>query len=392
MSNNHGQVRNNSKAEVKIKNKETGWDQITVKDLLKLPYYVAQGVKYHTAGRIYTPKPIWTTLNVTHRCNSRCVMCSEWTRQNNETELTLAEIGGIYRNPLFSSIKRFALSGGEPTLREDLVAIVQTVLDACLKIQHVIINTNGLDPDVVIDKVNELLILAENKSLSAFTVIVSIDGLGDTHQKIRRVPEAFERATETLNRLKMLQRKKSFELRSTCVVQPLNIGNIRELANFYQEVGLPITFAPVNDECILLQDNAPRDSVKLSDDHLAELQNLLEHKLQPYLTPSHVIYWREYFNIVRGKRRKLPCLLQHHHAGVDCNGALYMCFRDMSLVYGNMQNELPDRIWYSNRAREMRKRAEKYFCPKCTIFCDTAFSLRSEFFYYAMFLFKQMGR
>ncbi len=399
-----GRLRINDKAEMKTEYEETGSSQITVQDYFKLPYYIAKGIKYHAAGHIYTPKPLYSTLNVTHRCNSRCVMCSEWARPSNGKELTLAEISKIFRNHLFTSIERFTLSGGEATLREDLVEIVHAVLDACPQIQHILLNTNGLDPDMVTERVNRLLIVAKQKMLNAFTVIVSLDGYGDSHQRIRRVPRAFERVSETLKRLKMLQHKIPFHLRATCVVQPLNLGNLVELTNFGQETGLPITFIPIRTEGMpitfapacsegtVLSNNASRDSLRLADYHFEELQNIFEHKLQPYLPPSHVLSWQEYFKIVGGERRKLPCFLRHHYIGVDSDGTLYMCFADTSLAYGNIQDKQPDKIWYSDKAKEIRKRAETYFCPKCTILCDVAFSLRSEFFYYAIHLLKEKGK
>jgi MoaA/NifB/PqqE/SkfB family radical SAM enzyme len=77
---------------------------------------------------------------------------------------------------------------------------------------------------------------------------------------------------------------------------------------------------------------------------------------------------------------------------MDSDGTLHMCAADSSLVYGNARDEPPDKIWYSQKAREIRKRVEKYFCPKCTICCDTAFSFTHEFFYYAGFLLKEKSR
>jgi hypothetical protein len=89
-----------------------------------------------------------------------------------------------------------------------------------------------------------------------------------------------------------------------------------------------------------------------------------------------------------GRKRRLPCPLRNFHAGVDCDGTLYMCNADLSLVYGNLHNEEPDKIWYNEKSREVRKKAERYFCHECTIHCDVAYSLRTEFFYLTMLLLK----
>jgi len=57
-----------------------------------------------------------------------------------------------------------------------------------------------------------------------------------------------------------------------------------------------------------------------------------------------------------------------------------------------VRDEPPDKIWYSEKAKELRKRVKKHFCPGCTICCDLAFSFTHEFFYYARFLLKEKTR
>ena len=371
---------------------EVRGDQITVENLLRLPSYFIQGIKYHAAGYIYTPKPLISTINVTHRCNSRCIMCSYWKEHDSNQELTLTEIGRIYRNPLFGSLETIVLSGGEPILREDLVQIAQAILDSCPQIKSMTLLTNGLEPSLVVKKVKELLALANSKRLNRFSVSVSLDGCGATYEKIRRIPQAFEKVSETIDRLKRLQHETPFYLSSTCVVQPLNISNLVKLSDFGKELGLPITFSPVCVSDIFATDATMKDSLKFTDDQVKQLKAFFNQKQEINLQPSNVPFWREYFSIISGKRRRLPCFELYHFAGLDSDGTLFMCAADSSLVLGNVRDESPDKLWYSDRAKEVRKRAEKYLCPGCTVCCNTAFSFSHEFFYYAGFLLKEKTR
>jgi MoaA/NifB/PqqE/SkfB family radical SAM enzyme len=253
--------------------------------------------------------------------------------------------------------------------------------------------TNGLEPTIVMEKVQGILALPNYKSLSRLTVSISLDGYGDMHQKIRRFPQAFERATETIKRLKGLQHKAPFHLCSTCVVQPLNVDNLVQLAEFTRELGLPISFIPIRVPDCYVEDIANEPPLRFTHQDLAKLKIILDHQMQPNLPLSNAISWREYFKIAGGEKRRLPCFLAHHTAGVDSDGSLYsMCTADSSLVYGNVREEPPDKIWYSQKAKEIRKRVERYSCPKCTVCCNTAFSLREEFFYAAGFLLKEKGK
>lgn len=369
-------------------NREIVKNQLTVKEYTKLPVYLAQGIRYHAAGRLFTPKPKWSTLNVTHRCNARCIMCSEWTRPDSGNELTSGEIVDIYRNPLFNSIEKLGISGGEPTLKEDLVEIIKAILDACPRLRQVIINTNGLDTDMVVNKVEGLLTLAKQKYLKDLTVVVSLDGYGGMHERIRRIPLAFEKVRETINELKLLQREVPFYLCMNCVVQPSNFDSLADLARFSREMELPITFSPVLHSSTLIREEASRESLRLHKGHLEKLRTLLDHDLQSYLTLSNSVFWEEYFSIRSGGKRKLPCVMHNYHAGVDCDGTLYMCNADRTLAYGALHERSPEKIWYSKRAREIRKKAKRHFCPECTLCCDIPFSLRTEFFYVAALLLK----
>lgn len=364
-----------------------------MKNLIKLPYYIISGAKYHTAGRIHTPKPLYGTLHVIGRCDSKCIMCSNWRKRADERELTLAEIRQIFENPLFGSVEKFSLSGGEPTLREDLAQIAEIILDACPRVKEVLLQTNGLEPDRVTKRIKELLALPRIHKLEKLAVSVSLDGCGDIHEKIRRVPRAFERVTETIRRLQELQRTNRFYLCSTCVVQPLNLNGLVQLSDFGREIGLPVIFSPVCTSDCLVDDAGSKEAVRLTDAQLKALKALIEGQLESRLMPSNLPFWREYFKIVGGKgRRNLPCYLRHYCANVESNGMLWMCAADSSLVYGSALDTPPDKLWYSNTAKEIRGRAGKDFCPRCAICCDLAFAFSLEFFYYAGFLLREKSR
>lgn len=367
--------------------------QLTIGNLVRLPSYFARGVKYHAAGHLYVPKPLYAGLRVTRQCNSRCVMCSDWSSHDKARELSLSEIEQILKNPLFSSVEKFVLSGGEPTLREDLVQIADIVLDSCSRVKEISLLTNGLDTTLVMENVKSILSLPKLKQLDNFAVSVSLDGYGDTHETIRRVPGAFERVSETIRQLKEVQSIRPFYLCSTCVIQPLNVHDLRRISDFSRELELPVIFSPVCVSDDFIRDTDSREALEFTDDQLKEIKALLEGELKSSLMPSNLPFWREYFEIVRGRsQRKLPCYLLNFCANLDSDGTMRLCPADSSLEYGSALDTPPDKLWYSEAARELRERVAKTYCPSCTICCDLAFCFRHEFFYYAGFLLKEKAR
>ena len=103
---------------------------------------------------------MWTTprldtliLFVTSRCNSVCRTCFYWEELNQNGDLTFDEILRLSRTmPAFNEVW---LSGGEPTLREDLPEIISAFHETN-GIRSINFPTNGLLPERLVEQVNRI--------------------------------------------------------------------------------------------------------------------------------------------------------------------------------------------------------------------------------------------
>ena len=124
------------------------------------------------------------TVIVTYRCNARCNMCNRYkapSRPEEELSLdTLAKLPRMY----FTNI-----TGGEPFIRRDLPEIVRELYK---KSDRIVISTNGFFTD-------RILALAEE--FPKVGIRVSIEGLQQTNDEIRGLPDGFNRGYETLKKL-----------------------------------------------------------------------------------------------------------------------------------------------------------------------------------------------
>lgn len=107
-------------------------------------------------------------LSVTDVCNYRCAYClpNGYRKCNSSQELSLAEISRLLRAFSTLSFKKIRLTGGEPTLREDLPEIIQ---ESVAHGYQVGLTTNGyrLDRKVGLLKDSGLSLL--NVSLDSMT-------------------------------------------------------------------------------------------------------------------------------------------------------------------------------------------------------------------------------
>lgn len=319
-------------------------------------------------------------------------MCHEWNGKSSDGELSLSQISAIFENPLFSAAERFVLTGGEPVLRDDLAEIARIFVESQPKVRELLLLTNGLKPSLVVECVKNLLALTGRNRGMKLAVSLSLDGYGEVHERIRGVPQAFSRVTETIKRLKELQKQKPFYLSAVCVIQPANTGILTRLAAFGEEQALPLTFVPVQVGDHYVEDDDSRSSLTFTVEQIRELKYIIGDQLLPRMRPANIAFWREYFNIKAGKRRNIPCFLCRHYIRLESNGSLSSCFADSSLVYGSALDTPADRLWFSGEAKKMRDRIEKSICPTCTIYCDLDYAFSHEFFYYAKFLLKEKSR
>lgn len=346
-----------------------------------------EGIKFHAAGKLYVPKPTFSTIRVTHRCNSRCPSCVFWKESDKFQELTPNVIEALYQDKLFSSLEMLTLSGGEATLREDLAEIAEGVLKSCPNIRGITLCTNGFDNQRVIHAVKNLLKLTHSRRNIKLYISVSLDGIGHLHEIIRGVPDAFEKVTKTLADLKIIQQTNHLFLSVNCVVQPLNVLHLKEIAAYGEDNDLPLTFSPICVSDVFTNDEEVKKHLQFNPEQLDQLQKVIRNELLPRLRVFDRVFWHDYLNLINGAKRRVPCLLLNHYLQIDARGVMRGCDFDSRFVYGHIKESEPHRIWFSEKSRNMRDMIENNDCHRCTFHCNVGHSLAKEFFYYARYLF-----
>lgn len=368
---------------------ESSDNPVNVRNIVKIPKFIIDGIKFKAAGKLYTPKPLFSTIRVTHRCNSRCMSCVFWKENKTSVELSAEEIGRIYKNDLFSSLEVVTFSGGEATLRDDLAEIAHAILNHCRNVKTIALCTNGLDHDRVIRTVKGLLKLTESKKNVGLNISTSVDGIGKLQEVIRGVPNAFEKINKTIVGLQELQKSNQLFLSANCTVQPLNMLHLEEISIYGKKNNLPITFSPICTSDVFTDDNSLMEQLQFNAENSKVLLEIFKNKISPYLRTFNKAFWQDYFKIIHGSKRRVPCYLLNNYVQIDGNGIMRGCDFVENFIYGNIKKDEPDTIWFSDKAKRIRQHIKNNFCWKCTVNCNVGYSLSKEFFYYAKYLFKE---
>ena len=83
--------------------------------------------------------PLAVHLDVTWRCNERCVHC--YLDHDDLGEMTYDEIEGLLTQMAGAGVFFLTISGGEPLLRRDLFAIIRRARDLTFNVK---LKTNGI--------------------------------------------------------------------------------------------------------------------------------------------------------------------------------------------------------------------------------------------------------
>jgi len=309
-------------------------------------------------------RPTDAVLAVTYRCNARCVMCGIWSGRR------VAESPPeMYRN-LPSSLRSVNITGGEPFLRDDLPEIVEAVRGACRRAE-IVLSTNGLMTDRIVEMMRQL-----DAGPRTLGIAVSVDGIGDKHDEMRGIPDAFVKVQATVRRLAESGLGK---VRLAFTATPANVEYFGRVYDLSRQLGVEFTCAVAQSSEHYFQTSDETKSIAPE-----ALRRHVEPVIRSELASFSMKRWgRAYFmygllQFYSGMGRPLPC-----HAGgdfffVDPTGDVYPC-NVLSHVMGNLNEQAFDELWRSERGDRARGGA-KACQAGCWMICTARTSMQRHRF------------
>ena len=170
----------------------------------------------------------------TYKCDAKCVMCSIHKRERPQ-ELSVEQIDRFFARDEISSIKSINITGGEPTLRADLVEIFEVIIKRCTQLKEILLNSNGLNTSNILKQI-ECICQVVPKQIN-FSVYISLDSMGEDNDLIRGVKNATERVKDTLLNLKELSKEYGFN-----IVTSYNVEKLEEVLQYAKDNDLYIEF------------------------------------------------------------------------------------------------------------------------------------------------------
>lgn len=280
-------------------------------------------------------RTLYGSIIITYRCNARCNMCDCYKDPSKPSEeLTLHTIRKL-PEMAFTNI-----TGGEPFIRQDIADIVRELYK---KTDRIVISTNGYFTE---------RILALCEEFPQVGIRISIEGLQEANDKIRGIPDGFNRGYNTL---KTLVEKGHKDVGFGCTVQEMNADDLIPLYELSDELNMEFATATLHNSFYFRKkDNHIEDKLKVARAFEKLINRLLSAK-------SPKKWFRAYFNhglinYLYGNKRYLPCDMGSNGFFVDPFGYIMPCNgSDERMSMGNLNEQTWDEIWSSKRADEVRK-------------------------------------
>ena len=323
--------------------------------------------------------PLHLTFFVTGRCNARCKMCFYWKELNKEKdELKLDEIRKISSS--MDSIGWLILTGGEPFLRKDLAKIAQ-IFCSQNSVKNISLPTNALLTDTIVNQAREILVSCPNTFLN---LILSLDGIGKDHDEIRGVPGNFEKFQETYRRLQPLRKEfKNFGL-STVITH--SACNQDKLGGIYKYLRENMEFDNINLNLVRGRPKDPatkeidiscyeRFNSQLNNDLAGGRLPFHRYRLAKFILAKDMLQREMISRTFRETKMIYPCYAGRLNAVITEAGDAYPC-ELLDAKIGNLRDFDFDfrRLWFSNRAKQVRKGIKDSKCY-CTHECFWATNL-----------------
>ena len=272
-------------------------------------------------------------IEITNSCNMKCKHCMNWSVKNAndgfERKNILKLIDELYEN----KTEEIYISGGEPLLYPYIDEVILYANSLGIKVT---LATNALEISKHLNTIKKGVQL----------VSISLDGIGETHDKFRGVPGAFDNCVKMLKLLK----ENNVKTRISAMIWKENIEELEEMIYLAKECGV----SKVNLAFLVPEGRAKKDeTIKIPLTRYKEIVEKVRKLREKYKTEDFDIEIRRN-NILDESSMNCPGGKNLIH--INVNGKVSPCSWIAKLDNDNKFSE----NWPENSIRECIKKIQVF--------------------------------
>ncbi|MCK4790008.1 MAG: radical SAM protein [Desulfobacteraceae bacterium] len=332
-------------------------------------------------------KPQAVSLEITHNCIAKCIMCNIWKIPREVMNLSVDDWLHLLSSDLFSDLIELDITGGEPFLVKDLVSLFAGICELkqnnLKALKSIAVTTNGFLTGRVLNYTEKILPGLRDKHID-LVMVCAMDGIGDLHKKIRNYPDAWSKVNETIQGLKRLREKNSnliIGLKTT--ILPINVDHLEEIVQYANSNELFTIISPciITDARYLNPDRA--DDLVFKKEDMEKMIRFYQSGGAKWSYHSDTLLRYLKTGILRN-----PCSCGFNYFFVRSTGEVFLCPL-INKGFGNIKDGSVKSYFSSEKAAQFRRRVGKFpECRRCTEPGLERYALPYEGFTYLSLLIK----
>jgi MoaA/NifB/PqqE/SkfB family radical SAM enzyme len=291
-------------------------------------------------------------------------------------------------HPFWGAVENLNISGGEPTTRNDLPELTELLISRMPRVRKVGINTTGLTPHRAIPQFTRIVESCAARDLP-ISIRVSLDGIGEIHDQVRKVKRGFDKAGETIAAMEALARKHDqFQFGIAATIFATNMEDARNILAWARERNLDVVFNMLRFTDAMLGNRELENTIRLK---LAEedfmRQFFLERVQEESVLSGQSFQYLHYADMIaNGYVRTMPCPFRSQGLLLNPDGELFYC--ENSKPLGNVLQTTAEELYFKAEHLADRATFEDTICKNCLSPCQVNVGAMKQVVPYAKFLWR----
>ena len=314
-------------------------------------------------------------LPLFYLCNARCKMCNIWMEPGVPRWEPATLRQGLTEPARARSVEVVNVTGGEPTLRKDLLEVIQAVVESLGVLHTRSVQTHGLNPSLVQSRIGPIAAwlgeLARAGRPIHLDVNISLDGPDGVHDEVRGREGAFQSVLRSVEIVRpMLKELGRGALLFNCTIVRQNVAHLRETQRIADELGIEITYTVPQVTDTYMANLATLDQFSLSSAQRAEAAAFLREQLERTHGSAALSqrYCRMLVELLETGKRNIGCPLAEGGLFLEPDGRALPCWRSSHLLLGNVLQDGVSAV-LEQRSRPEYQEKLQALCRDCPSNC-----------------------
>lgn len=303
-------------------------------------------------------KPSVINMMANDICNSKCMMCNIW-EQKLDFEITPKQLKTVLQDQLFDKVTNVGITGGEPTMREDLPELYGAACQALPSLKRMSVITNAIKEKDVIRRITESAAMCQKYNVG-FGMMVSLDGKGEVHDKQRGRDGNYKTA---LNVIQHFKQNTDIPVAFGCTITKSNVWDVDDLLYEVNRIGIYGRFR-VAEFINRLYNNDLKDKIRaFNDDEIYQLMLFFQKLINAHETNfKYKRTYRSIQSVISGQKRLIGCPYQSDGVVLDSRGVLLYCAPKSKNLDSTIEKSAKS-IFFDHQKEKKRIKTEN--CDDC---------------------------